>query len=290
MPPKLSNVSLLLLGLVLGILGGLYYAWLINPLVYTNITPAQLSQTAKTDYLLLTARTHQLEQNWPQTEQRLVLLSDPAITQTVSLLLEDAIRQNQLTEIDALAQLAQALGAEGQAVALFAPTPLGGVTPTVTPSTTPTASPIIEDVPNTPTATPTQTATPTPFPTFQPTEAPLPTATLRPNFRILIQERICEAGININRIEVISLDAFLEQEAGIEVRVEWDDGSDRFFTGFQPEAGIGYGDFTMQPDLSYTVYLAKGSDVISGLRMEPCDDGALGGWRLTFQNLILPTE
>jgi hypothetical protein len=69
--------------------------------------------------------------------------------------------------------------------------------------------------------------------------------------------------------------------------VEWDGGFDRFYTGFKPSLGEGAGDFTMSPDISYTIVLAEGSPEISGLRVETCANGLTGGWQLTFQNLIL---
>jgi hypothetical protein len=77
---------------------------------------------------------------------------------------------------------------------------------------------------------------------------------------------------------------------GVEVWVQWDGGSDRFFTGFKPSLGEGAGDFTMSPDTSYTVVLAEGSPEIGGLRIETCANGQAGGWQLTFQNLILQPE
>jgi hypothetical protein len=72
----------------------------------------------------------------------------------------------------------------------------------------------------------------------------------------------------------------------VKVLVTWEGNSDSFFTGFQPQRGAGYGDFTMQPGVSYSVSLAEGSPTISGLRVEPCPGDVQGGWRLTFQNLL----
>jgi hypothetical protein len=90
---------------------------------------------------------------------------------------------------------------------------------------------------------------------------------------------------------VVTQDALLNELPGVEVLVSWEGGSDHFFTGFKPELGLGYGDFTMDPEVSYTIVLADGSPEISGMRIERCDNGLDGGWLLTFQNLILrPTE
>ena len=85
---------------------------------------------------------------------------------------------------------------------------------------------------------------------------------------------------------MITVDAFLNEMAGVEVLVSAQNITDRFFTGFKPNLGTGYGDFEMAADTSYSVTLAEGSPEISGLSIETCDSGLAGGWRLTFQNLI----
>jgi hypothetical protein len=113
----------------------------------------------------------------------------------------------------------------------------------------------------------------------------LPTATPRPDFRLLSQERFCRSGEPGPLIVVEVLDVDLEPLPGVEVVVEWADGQDRFFTGFRPDESPGYADFVMSPDVSYTVSLAAGSPAIGGLRIEACANGQPGGWALTFQNL-----
>ena len=77
------------------------------------------------------------------------------------------------------------------------------------------------------------------------------------------------------------------QLAGIEILISWDGGEEGFFTGLKPELGNGYADFLMMPDTTYTVQLARGSDVARGIAAPACQspDGTtrLGGVKLTFQ-------
>lgn len=271
----------LLLGLVLGLAAGLWYAWILNPVVFVEVSPARFSERYQAEYIILVSQSYAATGNWPQAEQRLAALDDPAIGQTVANLLETTMRQQEPAGvIRNLATVARQLGAETQAVALFAPTPLLGstATPTVLPTVTPTVSP-------TPTAIPTVSPTPTALPTFTPTAAASPTS--QPNYRLLSQERLCPTDAPAPRIEVVTQDALLNPLPGVEVLVSWDGGADQFFTGFKPAGGPSYGDFTMSQDVSYTVTLAEGSEAVSGLRIEPCDNGLDGGWRLTFQNLRL---
>ncbi len=277
---RISIAGLLLLGLILGLAGALYYAWVVAPVVYTDASPARFNEQHKTDYILLVSQSYAIEGDWEKAQRRLVALNDPAMAQTVTDLLELFVREQRPSPIlRNLAVLAQQLGADTPAIALFAPTPLPGTQPepTATPETfLPTVTP-------SPTLPPTET--PRPTVTAVPTTPPDPTA--QPTYRLLNQQRICQTDIPAPRIEVVTLDALLDPLPGVEVLVSWDAGNDHFFTGFKPTQGAGYGDFTMNPDQSYTIILADGSPEISGLRIEPCDNGQDGGWRLTFQNLIL---
>lgn len=275
---RASAAGLILLGLIIGLAGALYYAWVVSPIVYTEVSPARFSERYKAEYLYLVSQSYAADGDWTRAEQRLAALEDPALNQTIADLLETYLREQQKPEvIENLARLAQQSGVEGKAVALFAPTPAG---PASTDTPTPAAS---LEATSTPTHTPTPSLTPEPSTT--PTLPPEPSPTPRPNYRLLAQEPYCERGENVLLLVVETQDALLNPLPGVEVLVTWDGGEDHFFTGFKPALGAGYGDFEMEPGVSYTVQLADGSPEISGLRIEPCADGSDGGWRLTFQNL-----
>jgi len=275
MPGGVSITGWILLGLVIGLAGSLYYAWVVSPVVYTDASPARFSDQFKREYIVLVSQSYALTGNWELAEQRLAALDDSALAESVAALLDEAIRSGESNlVIRNLAVMAQQLGVENTAVSRFGP----GTGATVTP--TPTQTPIPPESTATPTNTPRPTNTP--FPTSTATSQPTPTA--QPNYRLLDQQRVCD-NEDAPRIEVNTLDAFLNPLPGVEVRVRWQGGEDRFYTGFKPAFGAGYGDFTMEPEVSYTVFLADGSPEISGLRVEPCDSGFDGGWQLTFQNL-----
>lgn len=272
-----SSMGWLFLGLMVGLLGSLYYAWIINPVVYSDAIPSRLSEANKRAYVELVGQTYLATGDWESAQLRLNGLEEENVADTVALYLEEAIRNRESDRsIRALAALGQQLGVQNQTVALFAPTPATAVpTPTTTlNSAVPTA-----------TASSTPTPTVTTGPTRQPTATSAATNTPQPNFRLLDQQQIC--GQVMPQIAVIVLDALLDPQPGVEVLIQWEGGSDHFFTGFKPEIGLGYGDFTMSPDLSYSVMLADGSPEISGLRIEQCEDGSEAGWELTFQNLRL---
>ena len=280
---RFTTPSLLLLGLIIGLAGSLYYAWVISPVIYTDASPARFTESYKAEYIFLVSQSLAVNGDWEQAQQRLAALDDPALTQTVTDLLNSyVVQQRPPADIRNLAILAQQLGAAAPAVALFAPTPIGSVTPT--PTITPT--PLLPTTEPSPTPLPTVTIRPTA--TAVPTIPPQPTS--QPTYRLLNQQQICSKDEVVPSITVITLDALLDPLPGVEVWVQWDGSSDRFFTGFKPSLGEGAGDFAMSPDISYSVVLAEGSPEIGGLRIETCTNGLTGGWQLTFQNLLLTAD
>ncbi len=284
---RISTASLLLVGLALGLSLGLYYAWVVDPVIFVDARPARLNASYKEEYIYLVSQSYSVTGNWPQAMERLEALDDPNLPQTLNALLEQYLRTQRPPQVvENLAALARQAGAEGAVVALFAPTPVNGAAPDILPTATPTALLNPTTVP-----LPTNTPTRTPAPTITPVPTLVPSPTVRPDYRLLNQERLCSTA-STPRIEVITYDALLNELPGAEVVVRWDAGEDSFFTGFKPENGPGYGDFTMEAGVSYSVQLAAGSPEVSGLRIEPCTGGVDGGWRLSFQNmrLVLETE
>lgn len=279
-PSRFGPTSLFFAGLLIGLVGALYYAWIVNPTIYLNASPARLREDDKAEYIFLVSQSYAATGDWEKTQERLDVLNDEALEQTVAAQLEQYLREGKPAPVmNNLAVLAAQLGVSSPALAVFGAVTGATVTPSPTfaaESPTPTASP---------TATNTRPPTMTPAPTSTPTVPAQPTAV--PIYRLLGQERVCDETAPAPRIEVVVVDAFLEQLPGVEVIVQWNEGEDHFFTGFKPELGMGYGDFQMSPEVSYSVFLVEGSPTVSGLRIEDCEagEGGLpGGWRLSFQN------
>ncbi|MCA9969878.1 MAG: hypothetical protein KC425_06670, partial [Anaerolineales bacterium] len=137
-PSRFSAASLLLFGLLLGLAGSLTYAWLIDPVVLVDASPARLGPDDRAEYIFLVSQSYAANGDREQALRRLQALNDPALPQTVDALLAAYLRQEKPPQvIENLAALAQMLGAEGAAVSLFAPTPLPGSLPPPTPVVTP---------------------------------------------------------------------------------------------------------------------------------------------------------
>ena len=268
----------LLSGLVLGLVLGLVYAWLIEPVQYYDTSPDLLREDLKREYILLISETYAADGDWHAAQARLADLGDPDIAHTLLQLTEQAIAEGRpVATVRHLAALATRLGASSPAVAAFVPT--RSIRPTATPLT---VLATFTPAPATPTPTPTVTLTPSPSPTLR------PTATPRLHYRLVAQQRICDAGREEPLLQVVVRDAAGDGIAGVEILVTWGDETARLYTGLKPELGRGYADLVMRPEASYAVRLAEGSAEASGIQAAACASSAgprLLSTRVTFQRI-----
>lgn len=289
----------LLTGLVLGGLLGLAYAWLVQPVRYTNTTPASLRSDFKDRYRALIASAYQANDNLVRAKARLELLEDLDMYRALA---EQAQRTlaggGDAQEARALGELAVALG---QALPTVEPasqnTNLSPSATGVVSATQTITNPISISLETTPSLTttldtqPNQTSTPISLITLLPTFTPLPTRTLTPTpgspFVLRNQAQLCDPELEEPLIQVQTIDASGQPVPGVEVVVNWETGEDHFFTGLKPELGLGYADFSMTPLAVYTLRLAKGGQPISGLSAPECEsDGGgryWGTWLLVFE-------
>ncbi len=274
----------LLTGLVIGVVIGLLYAWTVQPVQYTNTTPASLRPNFKNQYRSLIALAYLTNSDMVRAKARLELLKD-----------EDAYR--------ALAEQAQRTLAEGgflqeaRALGLLAAS-LGQGSATVDPNSqssqaTPsdeTESPASSGTPATPSLTPSPTATSqltkTPGDTFAPLPTHTPTLTPGAPFVLLSHDLVCDPNLDEALIQVLARDAADQPVPGVEVVVNWEGGENHFFTGLIPELGLDYADFSMTAGTTYTLRLAEGGEPITGLTPSECESGGgkryWGSWRLIF--------
>jgi hypothetical protein len=252
-----------ILAVALGMAGGLYYSWVINPVEYIDTAPASLREDYKSDYLALIASAYASSSDLTRARVRLAAIPDPNPAGTLSQLAQTRLAQGKPeSEARALALLAAALGEQ--------PTPQTSATAhTETPSPFPTG--------------------PTPTPTFTRPPPATHTATATPGapFELLEKEKVCDSDFPAPLIQIEVIDAAGRPVPGVEIKVVWDTGQDHFFTGLKPELGGGYADFTMTAGVFYTLQLVESETPVTGLISEECieDEGVSfpGSWRLTFQ-------
>lgn len=254
---KQSGWLPLLLGLGLGLAGGLFYSWIVNPVEYTDTAPGSLREDFKTDYLALIAAAYASRGDLTRAQVRLALFEG----------------LNSADELAALAQRRQAAGhppSEAEALAELAAALRGVPTPGPT-----TAGPEASDTPAPPSPTPT------------PTRTRAPSATPGAPFQLAERQQVCDPLLAEPLIQVQVSDAAGSGVPGVEVLVIWDEGQDRFFTGLKPELGLGYADFTMAEGVTYSLQLSAAGEPVTGLATFECTDeeGAayLGSWLLVFE-------
>lgn len=254
---------LLGIGVILGIAGGLYYAWNINPVAYVDAAPSSLRQDFQSDYITLIAASYAATGELDRAQVRLSIFSLEDLGSYLGRLAQNRLAEGRPeSEARALAMLAAAVG-EGPPALPITPSP-SGTTSTGKPSTTPSPSPS-----NTPRPVRPSTSTP---------GAP---------FELVEQEKICDPSLGGPLLQVRILDALSEGVPRMSILVIWDSGQEKFFTGLKPELGLGFADFIMTEGVIYTLQVSDADRLVTGLTSELCtgEDGELypGAWLLTFQ-------
>jgi hypothetical protein len=248
------------LGLLIGVIAGTYYAWVVNPVSYTRTSPFSLRSEDKDDYRSLVASAYAQTIDLPRAAARLSFLQD----------------QDPIQELGALAQNRLGAGlpqADIQPIAVLARD----------------LSMAIEDGSNPFLATATASSlTSQPDATSVPHPVPSRTPHLIPNYQLTSRRSICDqsAPPALIRVEVLGRnDAGVP---GVELSVLWNNGQDHFFTGLKPQFGSGYADFTMVEGSSYTLTIVDSlTAAVTGLQIPLCIDenGEVhsGSWELRFE-------
>jgi hypothetical protein len=274
-----------LLALFAGLGLGLIYAWLISPLPVTNAGPLALHTDFKESYRSAIAASYAATGNLPRAQARLALLGDADPVEALN-----AQAQRMLTNTETIE------GADEVAALALALQDGPGENPTVEATQvveeidvafTETLLPLSSEAPIATTETPELAATEaTILPaTPRPTQTPPPT--IGAPFTLTAQDSICDTNLPDGLLQVLVLNSNRRQLPGIEITITWEGGGEQFFTGLKPELGNGYADYTMTSNVTYTVQLASGSDVATGLTPPTCQapngESYFGGIKLTFQ-------
>jgi len=301
----------LVTGVLLGIAIGLFFAWGISPVEYVNTSPISLRADFKDAYRAAIAAAYASTGDLLRAQARIELLQDDS---PVEIMIEQGQRYlaegYSYADAKALAELAAAFGfgsdhltesSDGQIeTEPLLLTPLSSSVMTATPDlaasipvqTTPTSTVTLDEVStslpsSSSTAVQTPTITRTPIPVFTPLPTLAATATLAPPYVLENQELICDLDNADNpQIQVMVANALGEGVSGVEVIMQWVEREEHFFTGLKPEIDLGYADFDIIPQIIYTLHIADGGQVVSGLSAPECSDQFdqryWGSWRLSF--------
>ena len=275
-----------LLALLVGFGVGLVYSWIISPLRVTNAAPVALRDDFKDNYRVAIAASFASTGNLPRAQARLSLLKDSNPIETLNAQAQRMMANGDLfQEADQIAALALALDADTGNVPTSIPsTEIGNDIETGSTSTLP---PLPSDVPSiqTETLAPAETQAVPVVSTPRPTRTAIPTQGAP--FVLTGQDDICDPNLPDGLLQVIVLNSNRRQLPGIKIVITWDGGEEQFFTGLKPDLGNGYADYLMTPNITYTVQLALGSDIATGISIPTCQTAEAGtfsgGIKLTFQ-------
>ncbi|MEP6895577.1 MAG: hypothetical protein ABI986_08215 [Chloroflexota bacterium] len=280
----------ILIPLLFGLGLGLAYSWLIAPLQVVDADPIALRADFKDNYRSAIAAAYAATGNLPRARARLALIGDTNSIDTLNAQAQRVIANGEFKQADQLVALASALENGTSQVALPTST-VENIVPVITESTS-TLPPPPPDIPleftETPQATETQNVD---TQVIVSTATPRPTRTLVPTvgvpFKLIAQDTVCDNTLPDGLLQVFIFNSKHRQIAGAKLIITWDNGEEQFFTGLKPEVGNGYADYSMSPDITYTLRLATGSDIASGLIAPTCQtptgETFLGGIKLAFQ-------
>jgi hypothetical protein len=269
-------------GIAIGLLGGLVYAWGVEPVEVVNVGPWMMRPDYRQEWVRLAALSYVADGDLERARWRLAELDREDIAAAMEALIDEYAATGRSAEtMRRLTVLAQALGVQTPAMLVYLETPAASSVPTGTPS--PTLEP--------PFVSSTPTVTLDPVPTIKPTRTPYPpTATSgpRPPFQLAAREQVCEQG-QTPHIEVIVQDEQGGGVPGVELWLMWDGGTDRAVTGLKPEQGMGYADFDAEQGVDYSIGIGElGAPLVTGLRLEPCPEEKgkeplVGSWRIVLE-------
>lgn len=276
----------ILLALLAGLGLGLVYAWVISPLRVFDAEPITLRADFKDQYRSVIAAAYAASGNLPRARARLSLLGDSNSVEALNGQAQRMQANNQSFErADQVAALALALeeSTAGETIA----SPTIEITDQFENIVTATSPPPFTDIPLDLTETPQSIETQTVV--IESTPRPTGTSTPVPGkpFALTGQETICDSNLPNGLLQVIVLNSNRRQIAGVEIDITWEGGEEQFFTGLKPELGNGYADYLMAPEITYSIQLARGSEVALDITAPTCQSPSgetyLGGIKLTFQ-------
>lgn len=280
----------LLTGLVIGVVIGILYAWLVQPVQYTNTTPASLQPIFKDQYRSLIALAYLTNSDMVRAKARLELLKDEDAYQTLAEQAQRNLAAGMLQEARALGLLAASLGQTSPTIdpnAQSSPAILIAETESSSLQTTPTTAVKLPGS-GTNESLSTLTTQLTTIPGDNSVSPPTQTPTLTPGASFVLQssELVCDTELEEALIQVLVQDAAGQPVPGVEIVVNWEGGENHFFTGLIPELGLGYADFNMTAGTTYTLRLAEGGQPITGITPTECqgeeENNYWGSWRLIF--------
>jgi hypothetical protein len=265
----------LLTALILGLILGVVYSWVISPVSQVDTHPSLLRTDYKDIYRSLISRAYQSNNNLPRAEARLELMGDdePALAlaaQAQRFLAEGG--DNEMAII--LANLSAAIQNAELANNPIPPTVTAAPDPEITPTASTETGENGGNSPEVPAVTiEHQDWTPTPAPTES------------PPFILQDSSPICDPTLGESLIQVIATNGAGDGIPGVAIQIVLgNDPNEVFYTGLKPELGLGYADFSAEPGLTYQVEIPDSGLIVSEIEVPTCqtesEESYWGSWEI----------
>ena len=106
----MGTTSRLLLGLAIGLVLGLLYGWVVQPVEYVDTAPNTLREDYRSDYVLAIAEAYQADQEIEQAQMHLATLGpDPSVNYVVDAIDYGVAHNMAQRDLETLNELAVAL-------------------------------------------------------------------------------------------------------------------------------------------------------------------------------------
>lgn len=274
-----------LMGLVLGVVLGLIYAWQIDPVVVRNVSPADLQPSDHQAYIISAALEYSATGNLQRVVSRLLEASpdqnpfDVAATTAC-----DLIRTGQVDDVGDIEIIRtlrsiyepQGVQAPCDTQAFNTPIPVTLVQPSPTITFTPSITPVASK-------TPTIEIAPVPVSSAIPN---INSATVGAGFREAFLESYCDSqNAGIIEVYVRSLDS--SPLPGMPILIADNQRRESvFYSGLKPERGEDYADYQMEAGQSYRLGIQGEGILTRIIDAIPCDaGGTLASYRVVLQQV-----
>jgi hypothetical protein len=249
--PQRRPPLFLLTGLIIGLVAGLIFAWIVWPPRVVGVGPASLEENYKEQYRLMAAFAFASSGDLGRAKARLALLQDGdpvrALTSQAQVALANSATQREARALAGLAAVMQ------DAIASQASTAEAINTPDLDQ----------QDAVSTP---------------FESGEADA-------SYTLENQELLCDGVDTPPYLKIYVFDPNANPQAGVQLTLDSGEDVAELSTGLRPEMSAGYAEFILTPRVLYTLSI-NGFESTSGIQAAACqtEDGepAWGSWQLLF--------
>ena len=261
MKEKRGNLYLIS-GFIVGLLFGLIYSWLLDPVEFIDAAPVSLSSDYKDQYRELIAMAYSANEDMGRAQARLALLAEE---DQLYLLGAQAQKLQADTQKIREARAVMKLGEDLQALMLTGPKIVAenqlSAETTLEPGTeNQTASIGAEE--STAVVEITEQA---PAVEEQPDQAKNSGL-----FQMDQQMEVCDPNLPQGLLQVVVVDSQGKPIPGVKGTVYWAEGNDYFYTGLYPDLGDGYGDYVMKASVDYKLQIGDGTAMVESITPPVC--------------------